>query len=235
MKKVFTSLALLLVAGTVSAQNFSGGLRAGMNCENALDNQLESHGHMTTFQKEVFARYQGKSKWAFELSVGHEQYKNSSLSHQFFTIDNFSGEGIGGPVWETMGLNLSVVKVTLKAEYEMSCAQSDHCPLMSRFKNYMGIIAGPSFVRQEQNRTITPERGAPSTYTTHDNSVALWAGLSNTLQFFLTKQLYISGNMNYQVNVTDGTLYSSMIAGPTAGYTDPNSRFSATLGIGYNF
>lgn len=235
MKKAITSLLLLLAAGTVSAQNFSGGLRAGLNCQSAIDNNLKSHGHLTTFQKEAFVRFETKGKWAFEVSGGHEQYKNASHSRTFHVIDNFSGEGMGGPMWETTGINRTAYTVSIKAEYEMSCGQSAHCPLMRRFKNYIGLVAGPSFVHHKTSMMQETVSGASTLHRYDDHSVQLWAGLSNTLQYALSGNLFISGNLNYQVNVADGTLFSPLFAGQLTGYYEPNNRFTGTLGIGYKF
>src|SRR5690606_35592581 len=179
MKKLFTTAALIALAMTESAaQGFSVGLRTGSSCwaQRMYPNsaKMESMpGQKTTWDQELFVRWEGKSRWAFEGGLIHVKAAN----HEILYVPDLGTEGFQN---NRKGHSYAL---SLSAQYELRCAKMNSCPLLRRFRSYAGVSLMPTITRLEPG--LDPW---PANVTTFQ----AWLGLNHTLVFQATPHLAFS-------------------------------------------
>jgi hypothetical protein len=100
---------------------------------------------------------------------------------------------------------------------------------MKNIKSYVGIVVTPtvSFTKTQ----ITSRRASDattSTYTTTESNLAVWTGLSHTLTYNLTEQLYLTSVARYQIEP------NNIFAGSSGAASTPDNRLGLQVGLGYN-
>jgi|GEM_PF-2213775 len=224
MKFVFTSLLLFLAAATVSAQTFSGGLRAGVSSWHFYNDQMEGQALATSFTKEAFIKGAGFGKWAFEVAVSHDRYRNNHIPMP----DN------GLPTPDSKA-DRAAYQLHLKGMYELSCNKSADCPLMKRFKNYIGVVFSPTVASIETEQYMRRYDAEDGWSNSKFSKIEYWFGATHTLEYWLYAKWYISGSVTAEINPFKEDPWRRSTVPGYERYTMPNARITGTLGIGYKF
>jgi hypothetical protein len=232
MKSILTIALVTLVTGTINAQQLSGGLRTGashwMDKQDGTCFTNSVDGQNTTWDKEVFLRANTKGKFAFEASLGHYAFDNSS---RLATSDFFPHPGWYPQDYQPISLRerSQNVEMNLSLQYDMTCAGMQSCPILSKLKSYVGVVVTPtvSYTKTE----ITSRRNGDAmmyTSTATESSLAVWTGLSYTLIYNLCEHMYLTSAVRYQIE--PNKIFSDS---PGAG-SNPDNRLGLQVGLGYN-
>ena len=233
MKKIFaTSFLITAIAGAAAAQNLSVGLRTGASCwmqRAAGDNfKLEATpgGHVS-WDQEVFVRRETKGKWAFEGSLSHGSLSNRQTKTIIddFPPYTFSGDIVTTNRMDNFGLRLS-------AQYDITCAHMQACPLMKHLRSYAGLSITPTvtYFRKSYASDITNiDLSGPEGRSNFD----VWTGLSHTVIFAATKHFSISAVAGAEMS--PARFFSGSHLTTAAGQYDPATRMSFRIGGAYRF
>lgn len=220
MKRIFLFFTALHFASAISAQNLSGGIRAGIESWMHLDGSFHGTGKYLTFTKEAFIRAQARKHWSVELNVAQS-------FHDFGTKSAYiTDEWSGMQYWAYSDAKENRFDVNLNVAYEISCpCCSSRCNRQPFWKNYIGLTAGPSILTENKTGNTS---GVYPDYEKTIGLTELWTGLTNTIVVSVNKHLSISGHFSWKVNLSE-PIFSSFPSSTI------DSRFLGALGIGYQF
>ncbi len=227
MKKIFTILLVGCVAATAHAQQLSAGFQTGASYwlqhqqQRSLAKSAVSDHHIS-WEQTLFARYETKNRLAFEVGLNHNKLKQYGVVSWVLGDEGLDGETTRSTTHYTT-LNVSI-------QYDITCPHMQECPVMKKFKDYVGVMVAPVWVNQK-----TDHYGEDFTRTNVDHSVKssqvqIWAGLNNTISYALCDHLNILSVVSFQVQPEDFFSKSK-----PANRVNADSRFSYQFGIAYKF
>ena len=226
MKRIIT-LAIASLAFSASQAQVSGGLRTGASLwmdkgnGSCFSNSLE--GQNKTWDKELFARYTTSGKLAFETSVGHYAFRNHSTP----PAGDYTAPG-----YNNTGLKQSSENIewNISAQYDVSCPSMKSCPMLSKLKSYIGVVATPTYSSSRTElQYVRLSDGLRTTTVATDNEFAIWTGISHTLIYEVTSNLYLTSSARMQIDPNRFFEKNSGVG------SNPDSRVGVQLGVGYNF
>lgn len=224
MKLIITTFLATLALQSVSAQEFSVGIRTGLG--KTMDVSRISAGTIdNTWDKELFVRYETKRRLAFE--VGGTQYNTSHSMEPMIWECNW-----GLPItYEDAGMNAksSIIDFHLSAQYDISCGYiKENCPFMKNFRSFIGVNIGARYESAEVTRYQKQISDGHITKEVSEQAGINTAqmGLSHTITYRLKKIVFSS--------VAAYTVYPwSMSTMYIDGNAYPNSKLSLRIGVGY--
>lgn len=226
MKKLLIFFCTVAAVQSVQAQQFSAGFRTGASVwgDRHEPKSFDREDYDLSWDKELFVRFETKGKFAFEAGMGHysigqrTQVRQESIDgnkHTMLEVRNRSQH----------------VEWNLSAQYEISCPTlQDKCPLLKKIRSYAGVTISPTLSRMTTT-TYTSGNSSDITYTGYESSRgdvwSVWTGLSHTLRYEYSPQLYFTSSLRMQVE--PGETFNN-----TTGY-HRDSRLGLQIGAGYRF
>lgn len=218
MKYTLLLFICVVCSTTLYGQGLQAGLRTGTSMWNYINPKLNTASAGTTgdmqrfvWDKEVFGRYETKKKWAFEISINNNSYR-----------DETSNGGLNYSYNEfTMQSTHSNYDITGAVQYKLICPGHSKCPILKKLKSYVGIAGG--IVINTAKYTFTDN--ADKVYRSDANSTNIIAGIHHYMAYSLGKKISVASLAAFNVN--PDVLFSKL---PT---TDRDCKISLRLGIVY--
>ena len=223
MKNIVSIILLSMLCITANAQ-FSVGARTGLSCWKSVylgnaDNKIANKGNTPVWDKQIYARYQTKGRFAFEAGFGHYKMNQKSFGNDIIT----------GCFTPYIPLNYTETHDFL--EYNLSAQYDISCPAIPCLKSYIGVMLSPTM--RYSNVTYTSkhmETGELETYSSNHQSLNIYTGLSHYMEYCISKHLNINSQASFRIDPS--TFFSQQFS---PAYYEPNTRFSWQLGMGYEF
>lgn len=218
MKYTLLLFIWVICSTTLYGQGLQVGLRTGSSMWNYINPKLHTASAGTTgdmqrfvWDKEVFGRYETKKKWAFEISMNNNSYR-----------DETSNGGLNYSYNEfTMRSTHSNYDITGAVQYKLTCPDHNKCPMLNKLKSYIGIDGG--IVINTAKYTFTDNVG--KVYRSDAHSTNIIAGIHHYMAYSLGKRISVTSLAAFNVN--PDVLFSKA---PT---TDRDCKVSLRLGIVY--
>lgn len=225
MRNLILCCLISLFAGTLHAQTFSGGFRAGMSGWRYYNDNLEGRTAGTSFTKEVFIRSVFE-KWAFETGLSHDHYKSDQIPDP----DRYSQLPAYFQEMRTS------YQLRLKGSYELLGACKGPWPVLKRFKNYIGVVVSPAIADISTSEAWISPPYNPGTGSRREFryiKLELWLGFSNTLEYWFNDRFSAAAELSVEANPfkRESWNYNSLAS---ANYF-PNARFTGALGLACRF
>lgn len=230
MKKIILAMALLTMSKSLSAQGLQAGIRTGAGINYQVYDMQERKDYSWVNQLSI--RYETKKKLAFELGFEHNYTAFNHTpndNHRVYFESSFAPPSIQEL---SRKVQMNRLALNLVAQYDITCpALQQKCPLLKRFKNYIGIQISPSrtlytedsrLLDLRDNRTITDNRYR---YSFYDISI----GFSNTMKYSVSTKLDVVANISILMGTGGfGSAYSD------ASWTyRANTLVNKTIGVNY--
>ncbi len=233
MRKLLPLAAIgLLAVSNVSAQSLTAGLRSGVSCWSQRAPKgggfLEATpGKHLSWDKELFLRREGRGRWAFEAGVSHSALTDRRQISPI--INHTSANQTLLPHMRTR--RSDNLELTLSAQYDITCSYMKACPLMKRFRSYVGASVTPALTKFTESTDFGLVDGVNYRTETDAEWFQTWIGLSHTMQYEATPHLVLSTVVEGRAAPTE------LLSGPAPGYemATPAARFSFRIGAGYRF
>jgi hypothetical protein len=192
MKKIFLFLSMIAAIGA-NAQGLTAGLRGGasywMQGGDKTNKPQTMRGQHISPDVEAFVR-RSRGKWAFEGALGASALQYGMADGMYFFE---CGNGISDFTTEIRNVDL-----TLSVQRDITCPAMKSCPLLGRFRNYIGVSVTGAATRSTA-RFINENAGSDMSYTTYK----FWTGVNNTLTFDLCKKTQIIATGYVRIVPTD--------------------------------
>ena len=230
MKYIISTILAVMLSQGVQAQDFSLGIRTGLGKN--LDVTRISNGTIdNAWDKELFLRYQTKSRLAFEAGATHYNYRRAGIWHSSGCIVDYEPLYFDAPTHENLLTltNVNMIDLSLGVQYDISCkALQEKCPIMKQLRSYVGASVIGKYANV--NTQMTDRRlsdGSIRETTYRDNSLNdIHLGINHTLNYTISK-LYITSVVGYSVS-------STIFQGSFTDRSVPvGSRLSFRIGVGY--
>lgn len=218
-------LAFLIINIKASAQQgLSVGLRTGIG--KMVNVTHIRSASTTTWDKQLFVRYQTKGRFAFEAGATQYQYG-------FNRDPSLMSPGFATPTSKTISSreNYSLTDVLVSAQYDITCPYlQEHCPIMKRLRSFIGINTGLTMIRETSTNTGRSFSDGSINRNVYKNTywVAPIVGLNHTMTYTFNR-LYISSVVSYMVQPG----YIQPTSYGADGITGTNSKISLRIGLGY--
>ena len=183
---IYLFFCFFLSVINANAQSYSLGLRSGASfLRGDYGSRVAGGARTTVWDKDVFARYESKGHFAFE--IGMSTFK---LEAPLYDIDY----GFGNDYRLVANYKKSTFyAVDLRIQYGFACSRS------KRLMNYPGIIISPM---QEDLAEYTEVQnivsGTTSTTRYTDQNVGIAGGLEDLIRYSLTKHIQLNGLASYK-------------------------------------
>jgi hypothetical protein len=227
MKRTIILSALIMGALSTNAQKLSVGAKIGImdwlsisSRDHVKGVRQAQDGPYLSMNSQVFARYQTKGHFAFEVGLGHNRRE-------------LNGYTVMGCIFEPTPYVLlseqatdNYLDLNLSAQYKINMpACMKDCPLVGKIRHYVGLVASPTLIlsNMEREYAATDENG-PQRLIKYEKEhrISASAGLSHTMAYSLTKKFNL-------VSTLEGRYML-----PNNSYRGPNTRASFTVGASYN-
>lgn len=222
---LLAAIFTILFSQNTYAQGISAGIRTGIG--NSFDvTKLRSTENTPTWDKEVFARYETKGRFAFELGANHYSYSETVRPYYEWCLTEYFPSGNEIIAAKNQ---YNIINIGASVQYDVSCkALQEKCPLFKRMRNYIGVNAGTQY--GNVNTTSTNRRYSDGNITESKNSISYFnhinIGLSHTLTYTFNK-LYFTSVAGLNTNTQEA--FSNFAPIPSS----RNSSLSLRLGFGY--
>ena len=193
MKKILT-FALILAGFTSYAQSTSIGVRTGASMFSSKEDGCR--GGNAAWSNEVYFRRKTKSRIAFEAGLNY-----ASLGRKDVPVNE---------VWyfEAPAFNPTRIQqrtqylaANLGLQFDVTCPAMQACPLLSRFKSYIGVNVSPTLTsRQVETQGTRSIDGAFLMYQDNFNDFSIWTGISHTMVYNFCCRYYVSSTARFQLD-----------------------------------
>ncbi|HRO42742.1 MAG TPA: hypothetical protein PL009_07890 [Flavipsychrobacter sp.] len=226
MKKIITLVLTTCIFYSANAQQFSAGVRTGASkwMDKKEGKCFSSSGQNTTWDKEMFVRYNTKGKFAFEAGMGHYAFSNQVTRTDYGCVYD-ANANIAAMYAHDVYEKSQNLEWNLSAQYDLSCpALQEKCPLMKNLKSYVGVVVSPTL-----SRYTTTSYSVEGNYTNKNSrdEWSLWTGLTHSLVYKIDSRLYLSSTMRMQIDPAN--FFSKQPAGSSV----RDSRLGMQIGVGY--
>ncbi|MBS1772649.1 MAG: hypothetical protein JST82_07310 [Bacteroidetes bacterium] len=226
MKRLLLIPALLISFQTLYAQGLQAGVRTGSGYLNSIDNSMQAEH--TVWNKGIYARYETKNGWAFELNSSHYSYtyehgpwvsycapwQEPNISGRLYTDDKIRAKE------DVFELNISAQRAITNAHRKNP-----------RFSDYFGYSLGilRTYSKETTYYHFDDDPNTTNNRSGYGHSMDPQISLSNTLYVNLSKHIVFSNTMAIQsipfINSFGAfdVLHSSKV------------RFIIAFGVGYRF
>ncbi len=226
MKKLFSILLVSCLAANAHAQQWSVGTRVGSsywirNYDYLLTERNAIGGKRLSIDNGVFVRYETKGRIAYEFGLN-----NSRLKYQFRPqVDD-------GPAWAYNDLSYTDNFTTLDASFQVdvTCRHMQACPVLKKFKSFVGITLSPGFLSQ---RVTAPATERNENIDMRGSTFQVWTSVSHTISYQLSKSFAITSVVNFQLNPESLSKFSPAMSGAFM-EPRPGQSFGLRLGAAYN-
>lgn len=231
MKTLVTIIITVFICQMAYSQGISVGLRSGVGTVPMDIKETKTSNLRPTWDKQLFARYETKKRFAFELSGTQYKY-NQAGTWTYGCFSEYNRLYFDSPnkVNLLTEYNYNVLDINFDAQYDISSvALANKCPILKNFKSYLGVRVTGTIVKQ--NVTYTDQRLTDGQITESEyyntNFADFSLGLNHSINYYF-KHIYLTSTVNYQLSISG-----------FKGYVDPtwhtNNRASMLIGVGYRF
>lgn len=207
------------------SQEFSVGARTGVGKNFFLRTQDQQMPCNTTWDKQVFTRYQSKKRFALEIGAEHYAY-TSNATRTILFADHID------PNTTISTTRTQNIAVYVSAQYDIMCrGAKTACPIFKNMRSYVGVVLA---AQSSEDRTASQVRilatGATSDYNATNQYTTIMTGLNHTLTYKFSEHLSFSSVLSYKFDIS-GALSSAAFVTHNAF----ENHIGYQIGAGYTF